>query len=64
MKDPAHKMVTLRVSESEYARWQRVAEAVGLPLSTWIRSTCRHQAARDADRVQMLERRTAALEAR
>lgn len=57
-----NKLVCIRVDADEYRRWQRLSRALALPLSTWIRTTCRQQAAADADRIPALERRTAALE--
>jgi predicted HicB family RNase H-like nuclease len=36
----ATRIVALRLSDEERARWEEAAEAAGLSLSEWIRSIC------------------------
>lgn len=38
------KQVGLRLSEEEYERFRAQAEAMDLPLGTWIRLVCRRAA--------------------
>ena len=36
----------VRVSDEQWAHWQAAADAVGVPLSVWIRQVCNRKAKR------------------